>query len=93
MTGLMGDSNCLRSRRFKSATPVVGDSRNSADFHRAQLDHIILCLSLSRKASRKKQTLCFKRIFFICECTQRAFGAKMTSYQRRCDVITSHRRY
>ena len=24
--------------------------------------------------------------------TQRAFGAKMTSYQRRCDVITSHRR-
>ena len=24
--------------------------------------------------------------------TQRAFGAKMTSYLRRCDVITSHRR-
>ena len=24
--------------------------------------------------------------------TQRAFGAKMTSYQRPCDVITSHRR-
>ena len=24
--------------------------------------------------------------------TQRAFGAKMTSYQRQCDVITSHRR-
>ena len=23
---------------------------------------------------------------------QRAFGVKMTSYQRRCDVITSHRR-
>ena len=23
---------------------------------------------------------------------QRAFGDKMTSYQRRCDVITSHRR-
>ena len=77
MTGLMGDSNCLRRRRFKAAIPVVGDS---ADFHRAQLDHIILFLSLSRKASRKKQTLCLKRIFFICECTQWAFGAKMTSY-------------
>ena len=24
--------------------------------------------------------------------TQWAFGAKMTSYRRRCDVITSHRR-
>ena len=24
--------------------------------------------------------------------SQRAFGVKMTSYQRRCDVITSHRR-
>ena len=27
-----------------------------------------------------------------CNLTQRAFGAKMTSDQRRCDVITSHRR-
>ena len=26
------------------------------------------------------------------EHSQRAFGVKMTSYQRRCDVITSHRR-
>ena len=25
--------------------------------------------------------------------SQWAFGAKMTSYQRQCDVITSHRRY
>ena len=24
--------------------------------------------------------------------SQWAFGAKMTSYERRCDVITSHRR-
>ena len=24
--------------------------------------------------------------------SQRTFGAKMTLYQRRCDVITSHRR-
>ena len=29
---------------------------------------------------------------FSCVEAQRAFGAKMTSYQRRCDVITSHRR-
>ena len=28
----------------------------------------------------------------VAEPTQRAFGAKMTSDQRRCDVITSHRR-
>ena len=29
---------------------------------------------------------------WVRHCTQWAFCAKMTSYPRRCDVITSHRR-
>ena len=33
--------------------------------------------------------LCFKPLIP----SQWVFGAKMTSYQRRCDVMTSHRRY
>ena len=28
----------------------------------------------------------------VCVCAQQAHNIKMTSYQRRCDVITSHRR-
>ena len=32
----------------------------------------------------------FKCVFCGVTNTQRAFGAKMTSYRHRCDVITSH---
>ena len=31
-------------------------------------------------------------IMKVCVQSRWAFGAKMTSYERRCDVITSHRR-
>ena len=31
-------------------------------------------------------------IFNMSETAEQAYGAKMTSYQRRCDVISSHRR-
>ena len=34
----------------------------------------------------------FAKSYLKVDISQRAFGAKMTLYRRRCDVITSHRR-